>query len=138
MLVNTFLSFSKHVLSCYRNIPRFKSYSKSFAYAELPSLVGSEEDLRTGSRKFEPQARPIFFPRIDDSHCDRIHSSLTAVHCFDDRYVGNQLVDWKDYYAKNLLKNKLQNSIDSCTCPRDIIEILLITGLNTIQSICYS
>ena len=24
-------------------------------------------------------ARPIFFPRIDDSHCDRIHSSLTAV-----------------------------------------------------------
>ena len=27
--------------------------------------------------------QPIFFLRIDDSHCDRIHSSLTAVHYFD-------------------------------------------------------
>ena len=25
---------------------------------------------------------------FDDSHCDRIHSSLTAVHCFDNGYVG--------------------------------------------------
>ena len=24
---------------------------------------------------------PIFFPRIDDSHCDRIHSAFIAVHC---------------------------------------------------------
>ena len=37
-------------------------------------------------------ARPIFFPRIDDSHCERIHSSLTAVRCFENRYVGKQPV----------------------------------------------
>ena len=40
-------------------------------------------------------ARPILFPRIDDSHCDRIHSSLTAVRCFDNGYVGKQPVAWK-------------------------------------------
>ena len=33
---------------------------------------------------------PIFFSKIDDSHCDRIHSSLTTVHCFDDGYMGKQ------------------------------------------------
>ena len=27
---------------------------------------------------FRSSARPIFFQRIDDSHCDRIHSSLTS------------------------------------------------------------
>ena len=26
---------------------------------------------------------PIFFSRIDDSHCDRNHSSLTAIRFFD-------------------------------------------------------
>ena len=33
-----------------------------------------------------------FFPRIDDSHCNTIHSSLTAVRCFDNGYVGKQPV----------------------------------------------
>ena len=28
-------------------------------------------------------ARSIFFPRTDDSHFHRIHSSLTTVLCFD-------------------------------------------------------
>ena len=42
-------------------------------------------------------ARPIFFPRIDDSHCGRIHSSLMDVHCFDNGYVGKQPVAWKEY-----------------------------------------
>ena len=42
-------------------------------------------------------AQLIFFSRIDDSHCDRIHSSLTAVHCFDNGYVGNEPVAWKQY-----------------------------------------
>ena len=31
---------------------------------------------------------PIFFLRIDDNHCQRIHSYLTTVHCFDYSYVG--------------------------------------------------
>ena len=46
---------------------------------------------------FEPQARPILFPRIDDSCCHRIHSSLTAVRCFDSNNVIKQPVTWKEY-----------------------------------------
>ena len=79
-------------------------------------------------------ARPIFFPRIDDSHCDRIHSSLTAVRCFDNGYVGKQSVAWKEYGAGYWLK-ELQETMDRCTGRRDITEILLKTALNNIQSI---
>ena len=43
--------------------------------------------------------------RIDDSHCDRIHSSLTAVRCFDNGYVGKQPVAWKEYCAECWLKD---------------------------------
>ena len=37
-----------------------------------------------------PRLHCSFF--IDDSLCDRIHSSLTAVRCFDNGYVGKQPV----------------------------------------------
>ena len=63
-------------------------------------------------------ARPIFFPRTDDSHCDRIHSSLTAVRCFDNGYVGKQPVAWKEYRLKDF-----QESMDRCTDRRDVTEI---------------
>ena len=58
--------------------------------AEPHSSVGSIQDLRTGGRWFSPGAQSIFFPRIDNSHCDRIHSSSNTVYCFDDGYVGNK------------------------------------------------
>ena len=45
-------------------------------------------------------ARPIFFPGINDRHCDRIDSSLTTLHCFDSGYVGKQPVAWKEYCAE--------------------------------------
>ena len=82
-------------------------------------------------------ARPIFFPRIDDSHCDRIYSFLTAVRCFDNGYVGKQQVACKVYCAEYWLK-ELQESKDRCTGRRDITEILSKTALNTIQSINYA
>ena len=50
------------------------------------------KDLRIVGSWFEALAWPIFFLSIDDSHCNKIHSSLTAVHCFDNIYVGKQLV----------------------------------------------
>ena len=62
------------------------------------------QDLRTGGHWFNPWALPIFFLRIDDSHCIRIHSSLTAVHCFQDGYVRKQPVAWKEYCAEVLVK----------------------------------
>ena len=87
---------------------------------ELPSSFGSVQDLKTRCHWFEPQAWPTFSPRIDDSHCDRIHSFLTAVHCFDDDYVG-QPVAWKEYCAKYWLK-ELQGSMNMRTGRRDITE----------------
>ena len=64
------------------------------------SLVGSIQDLRTGGRWFDLRARAISFPRIHDSHCDRTHSSLTTVHCFDNVDVGKQPVACKEYCSE--------------------------------------
>ena len=87
--------------------------------------VDSVEDLRTGGRWFDPPARQIFFPRIDESHCDWIHSSLTAIHCFDDDYVGEQPMAWEKYCAEYSLK-VLKESIDRCTGCRHMAEMVLI------------
>ena len=70
----------------------FTFLSTTFLGAESHSPVGSIADLRTEGRWFNTWLGPIFFPRIDDSHCYRIHSSLTAVHYFDNGYVGKQPV----------------------------------------------
>ena len=64
------------------------------------SSVGSVQDLRTGGCSFEPPAQSTFFQRIDDRHCDRIHSSLKAVQCCDDGDVGKQPLTWKEYCAE--------------------------------------
>ena len=78
--------------------------------------------------------RPIFFPRIDDSHCDRIHFSLTAVRCFYDGCVGKAAsglgrilcgvlvkrtpgkhgpVHWPPHYSWNTVENGFKHhSID--------------------------
>ena len=49
---------------------------------------------------FDPQVWPILFLRIDDSHCDKIDFSLTAVYFFGNGYVGKQLVAYKEYCAE--------------------------------------
>ena len=68
-------------------------------------------------------ARPIFIPKIDDSHCNRIHSSVTAVHCFKNSYVGKHPVAWKEDCLEYWLK-ELQESMDMCTGHHDITEVL--------------
>ena len=80
-------------------------------------------------------ARPIFFPRINDSHCNRIYSSLTAVRCFDNGYMGKLLVAWKEYSAEYSWLNEFQESLDSCIGRCAMTEILLEKALNTFQSI---
>ena len=95
---------------------------------EPHSSVSSVPDLRTGGLS---QARPIFFLRIDDSHCDRIHSSLTSVNCFDNGCVRKQPVAWKEFCAEYWLK-ELEESMVRCTDHSSLTEILLKTDLNTI------
>ena len=111
----------------------------SQAIAEPHSSVGSIADLRTGGSWFNPAGRPIFFRRIHDSHCDRIRSSLMAVHCFDNGYSGKQSVALKEYCAEYWLK-EIQESMGRCTGCYDIqvTGILLKTMVNTIQSITKS
>ena len=90
--------------------------------------------LRTGGRWFDPAVGPIFFSRIDEIHCDRIHSPLTAVRYFYDGYVGQQPMDCEEYCAEYWLK-VLQESMDRCTGRPHMIEILDKTALNTMQSV---
>ena len=71
---------------------------------------------------------------LQKSPCDRIHSSLIAVYCLDNSYVGKQPVAWKEYCAEYWLE-KLTESMERCTGQFEIAEILLKTALNTIQSI---
>ena len=68
------------------------------------SSAGSVQDLRTG-HWLDPVLGLLFF-QIDDSYCDRIHSSLITVHCFNNGYVGKQLVTWRECCGKCWLKKK--------------------------------
>ena len=96
-------------------------------FAEPNSSVCSIVDLRTG-HWFDP------WLILSDSHCNKIHSSLTAVDCFNSRYMGKQPVTWKEYRAEYWFKEP-QESMDRCTGHHDITEILLKMALNIIQSI---
>ena len=48
------------------------------------SSVGSVQDLKTGGRSLDPGLAQFL---SEDSHCDRINSSPTVDHCFDDGLV---------------------------------------------------
>ena len=95
----------------------------------LCSSGGSIQDLKKGGRWYDPQARQIFFHRTD---CDRI-----AVCCFNN--VGKQKVKatsgLERIMCNELVKKKIQDSMDRCTGCHEITEILLKTMLNTTQSI---
>jgi hypothetical protein len=60
-----------------------------------------------------------------------------AVLYFNNGYVGKQSVAWKEYCAEYWLE-ELHESMDRCTGCHDIIEIMLKTALNTMQSINHS
>ena len=67
---------------------------------ETPSLcssvgTGSVPELRTGCRWFETRLSQYTFREL----VIVIHSTSTAVHCFDDGYVEKQRVGWKEYYG---------------------------------------
>ena len=91
--------------------------------AKPHSSVGSVPDLTTEGRWFDPRLGQ-YLSEIDDSHCDRIHSYLTAVRCFE------MVMAWKENGAEYWLKD-FQKSMDSFTGRCDITEILLNTALNT-------
>ena len=60
--------------------------------------------------------------------------SMTADRCFDNGYVGKQLVALRECCAESWL-NEPRESMGRCAGRRELTEILLKTVLNTIQSI---
>ena len=71
-----FLSFFFPFLSFFLCFLPFVLSFHSFIHSFFLSFFLGLENRR--SLVLSP-ARPIFFPRIDDSHCDRIHSSPTVI-----------------------------------------------------------
>ena len=71
-------------------------------FAESYSSFSSVQDpvLENRMSLVQSPARPIFLPRTDDRHCDRIHFSLASVHCFDNGYVIKQPVARREYCAE--------------------------------------
>ena len=106
-----------------------------FPPAEPHSSASSLPDLRIGRLLVRSMARSVFFPRINDNHCNRIHSSLTSVCCFDNGYVGKQPVALKEYCMVSHTLKELQESMDRCSGHRDLTEIVLKTVLNNIHTI---
>ena len=84
----------------YKYVCVIDSYSNSDGYRLTLSLLlltqkpffgqrRPRSDFRNENKRslVRSSTRPIFFSKIDDSHCDRIHSSLTALRCFGNGYV---------------------------------------------------
>ena len=67
-------------------------FPKTFSIFESHLICHAKPHSSVGSIP----AWSIFFPWIDNNHCDRIHSSLTTVQCLVNGYVGKQPVAWKE------------------------------------------
>ena len=119
---------------CLKTFSNLKEIKKSAILARHsssspggPSPMAQKVSYRTWEQEVAgsiPTRRPILFPRIDDSHGDRIHYCLIAAHCFDNVYVGKQSVAWKEYcHGEENWWKELQESMDRCTGRRFISEI---------------
>ena len=95
----------------------------------MPSPIAQSEELQTWEQEVAGST-----PSSANILSDRIHSSVTAVRCFNNGYFGKEPVAWKECCTEYWLK-ELQESKDRCTDCRNITEILLNTALNTKQSI---
>ena len=58
-----------------------------------------------GGRWFNPQARLILFPRIDDSRCDRIHSSFRVDH-----FSAMTMLESSQWLEKNIVLSAVKKS----------------------------
>ena len=80
-----------------------KKHCKTDIYIEAANPYSPiAQDLRTGRDvDCSIPGSTYLFSRTDDSHCHRIHSSLTTDFCFDDdEYVGKQPAAWKEDCAE--------------------------------------
>ena len=105
-------------------------HAKHLLVAEPHSSVGRVADLSSLGRWFDLRFGQYSFRGL----LIVIETGFIDVRCFDN--VGKQPMAWKESCAEYWLK-ELHESMDRCTGRCGVTEILLKTGLNTIQSINY-
>ena len=96
------------------------------------SSVGSVADLRTGGPWVDPRLGQYSFPGLMIVIATGF-IPLSPLSVVSTMWEGSQWLE-KECCAEYWI-NELQESMGKCTGRRDIIEILLKTALNTLQSI---
>ena len=77
-------------ISCYKQFFLFRSVFESIPPQSCQNMVkGLNRIAEPAVAQLGQYPIPVL---MINSHSDRIHSSLSAVHCFDSGYVGNQPV----------------------------------------------
>ena len=136
--------------------PQCFQKSFSFRIREPHSSVSRVQGLRTGGFWFDPWAWPVFFLRIDHSHCNGINSSPSStVHGFNSDYVGKQHVEnWskiipgkhgKVHWPPRYCRNNVENSINPfpnkpwflCVCSISLLKTLIWSNFSFIHSVFY-
>ena len=104
--------------------------SSSLKFAEAHSSVGSDADLRTGGRWFDPRLSQYSFRGL----MIVIATGLILSPLFRQWLCGKAASGLEKKCAEHWLE-ELQESMDRCTGRHDITEIRLKMALNTNQSI---
>ena len=103
-------------------------------YSSVSRVLG----LRKGGRWFDPLARPIFFLRTYDSHCNRINSSINNVHCFNDSYVGKKANGMEkycgEYWLKELRKAQTGALAAAISESKESTRLLALTRKNLVRA----
>ena len=124
----------KGEIARYEQFLLFPQFFQKACFPGVSKVLLCGNGLKVGIlyRKVKSETNLVHYVMwIDDSRWDRIHSSLTAGHFFDNGNIVKQPVAWKEYCAEYCLK-ELQESMNRCTGHCYITEILLKTALKTI------
>ena len=89
-------------------LPAFSSFPTMFSKCYFFGVVTSQDCV------VKSYAMTKTVPNYNDSNCDRIHSSLTTVRCFDYGHVQKQPVARKEYYAGVLVHKSPGKHINRC------------------------
>ena len=111
------------ILGCkldFRQDRWFEAHSHS---SELVLLSQYCTGLDNRGQWFSHPVWPIFF-LINDSHCDRIHSCVTAVHYFSNSYMGKAASGFERILFR-VLQQELQENMDGVTGCLNITKTIL-------------
>ena len=76
---NAFKLDKAKILSIGKGFIKLEEFPRMTDPSPIAQSEAVREEIKNRRSLVRSPALPIFFPRTDDSHCDRIHSSLTDV-----------------------------------------------------------